>query len=211
MEESNEDSSGINRRKVLQTAGTTTMSGLLISGIASANNGEGEKIQYEGVAFDTLTLRVQDQASAVIKSKKDGITGSLKLPWVTLPLNNAKYTQTEKGVEKLVGKFENKRVLDTKTLNDLDPDPTVPLKLVLERSGYQVSGYITRPSREYGKLGFTLANPDEGHTVHKITRSLPNQGNGRNIEGLEEDLEISDRGVPQNTAMYKIAKRRAKQ
>lgn len=211
MEESNKDSNGINRRKVLQTAGTTTMSGLLISGVASASNSEGEKIQYEGIAFDTLTLKVQNQASAVVKSKKDGITGSLKLPWVTLPLNDAKYTRAENGTEKLVGKFENKKVISTKTLNDLDTDPTVPLKLVLERSGYQVYGYVTRPSRDYGKLGFTLANPDDGHTIHKITRSLPNQGNGRNIEGIEEDLEVVDRGVPQNSAMHKIAKRRAKQ
>jgi hypothetical protein len=137
----------VRRRNVLKVAGGVS-GATMVTGLSTAS----DKYKISGVTYDTLTHKTGSNANGKVKAaSQNGLEGELRLGGFNLPLSNVREVNSQGNRNKYLDKYKEDRYVKG----------GIPLKLSISDFGDQLSGYLTRPGKDYGKLGFALFYSDD--------------------------------------------------
>lgn len=196
-----DETSGVDRRTVLEMAAAGTVGTPALASIGSATTG---RLNLRGITYDTLTHEFQAPASAKLKIDDDGeLSGVLNTAGFPVDIG----TRTPATPEAASPEQEYKV---TKADDQFSRDG-LPMKLRFVVSEGQITGTMTRPSGDYGRLGFVLVEPGTmGIDPSKVTERLkqPLMGGGKGIvpKGMDQKPDVPDTGIPQATGFRTVAK-----
>lgn len=194
----------VTRRTALQSIGTVAGGSLVAPELVRARTAEPES--YVGITYDTLTHRVQSGARAEISRRDDGIEGNLAIGGFEVPV----------GEETALAPTDSTQLPDYRLVQSEKSvsEDGLPLKLRFTTTPHCVVGTATRPSGDFGTLGFTLvASEDvpELGTAREIEshveKGLLNEGNGIAPEGFESIPSVRSTGIPKNTGFRNVVNR----
>jgi hypothetical protein len=134
--------------------------GLAVPGIASAQT-KFDKTQFVGVSYDSYTHQSQGEGTARLTKTEDGLKGHLKVGGFTILVANSD------GSPRKPDRSGHPFPEHTFTLDDSRfTESGIGLRCKVLTVEETVWGHLTRPHADYGRLGFTLGNPDRIHRRH---------------------------------------------
>lgn len=181
MSEQNGSVCPVDRRTALKSLSASTI-GLLFAGdVAGSTSG---KQKFVGIAYDTRTHEVTGKASADLFTDEDEIQGVIHLPEMSIPVSTRKSTtfNTRNTVQReFVTKKSGRFKLGEK-----------PLDVQVATYNHGVSGYVSYPRADRGRLGFVLAHPKDIRSVSDLTAGLDGGE-------TEKTGNTDERGIPITT------------
>ena len=203
---SEEDTSGVKRRSVMKSIGVTSLGASGLTSVVSSR-----RPSFEGVVYDTLTQEMSGQITGTIHKKQDELNGSINIAGYTLPINNLRKIE-ESSTPRYGAILEEEQYQE-------DGEPLKVELVEHTRLNHHFSGTLTRPSDEFGRLGFTLVSgsrydsgevletntPDSRWTESPHSFSIPKQGiptdtgSQRLTKILNEEESISNTDATQNS------------
>jgi hypothetical protein len=171
------------RNMLKLTGASVTATG--VAGVAS-----GEPI-YRGISYDTLTHRTGGVVSGTVSKDGESFSGEIRIAGFQLSLD-----ELESIGEESPGMY-SATYADQKRLRD-----GVPLQLNFEENNvggdHHYSGYLTRPSGKFGKLGFYLTDDKDYRPQKALGLFEPDQ------KWEQYDLEVPDSGVPTDSSPHNL-------
>lgn len=147
--------SSVSRRTILRMSGGSIGASALV-GVVSG----GPREAMVGPTYDTLTHKPGVNAEGAVDDGAE-LGGRLGIAGYDLDLGRLERSSSTDGTERYSGTFDEPRYLkDDK-----------PLRLRIQRRNGQIYGTLSRPSGEYGKLGFMLFSGG-GQRAKQARRSL---------------------------------------
>jgi hypothetical protein len=171
------------RRDVLRLTGAS-MAAATTTQVASAES------VHRGVSYDTLTHKTSGRVSSQVKETQDGFEGSIRVAGFNIPLDELKKSSSESSYTSVYNSAKHTR----------DGNP-LKLKFYEERDG-QYSGYITRPSPEYGKLAFFLTSDPSFSAETALKNFSPDK------KWTDQfSFTIPSNGIPTDTSVLEMKKK----
>jgi len=185
----------LNRRSILRTIGGTTAVALVGSGTAAAGDADAP---YVGISYDTLTHRPQGRAEAEFSYDDDGLVGELRVGGFDVSVGQ----ESPLAPINLRGRPEF--VVES---SQYERDGQ-PLKIRFQIGDGGVVGVATRPSGDFGKLGFSLGRADQvpDDVLGSMRQMLVNDGRGVKPKGYDHVPEVPDTGIPTNTGFRNLVR-----
>lgn len=157
-------SSRLKRRTVLKGMGATAALGTTGYGVL-ANRHKGA---VSGVGYDPLTNIVSGEISGRVVRDGDQLNGSLRVAGFQIPMNKLELVpQSQSSADKFRARLTEKKFKKEREPLDIifwdDPDPA------------GLSGLISRPSPEFGDLGFYLRDAGSFNAKQAIKNEQPRQ------------------------------------
>lgn len=190
----------INRRSVLSAIGSSSVGAAMMSSIVSANPGQR---QLTGITYDTLTHEFQRPAFADVTFDDDGgVSGTLELAGYSMEVGGSNPVTPDRTHPE--PEYTVKKRANTFTREGL------PLKIRFVAPNGEMSGTMTRPSGDYGRLGFTFTDPTKldmspQETRDAAKRLLMGDGDGIVPSGMNYKPQIPNTGIPAATGFRNVA------
>ena len=139
--------------------------------------------RYEGIAYDVKTHTVLGPATANLTPRSNRLTGTIRLPRLSIQISSRKTSE----------KFTTKRNLqEFREVKRQYRAGEYPLLVKVIEYGLGVSGYLTYPRVDRGKLGFILVPQPVIRQRDTLASGLGRErGTGRPIELDENGIPIS--------------------
>lgn len=186
----------VERRKVLKSIGTSAGVGTLV-GTAAANSEDRERL-FSGISYDALTHKLAGTTAASLEASSDGgVEGYVRVGGFRIDFSDVNIQE--------INRDEGEVVYGTSLEGARYIKDGEPLQFQMIEYSTGVYGSITRPSPEFGSLGFTMADNDHNRSRFDLAEGLWNKGDGIVPDGYDEIPAVPDTGVPRNTG---IASRR---
>lgn len=186
-------SNRVTRRTVL--SGLATAGASSVVGIASAEPSGAE--QFIGITYDPLTDKRQGDATATLNFSGKKVTGQIRAAGFTIPV----------GRETVVREQNNHPTVDTYVFEKTDDRFTVDrdgqtlgLHGRIDKIGGKLTGTLTRPSPEYGKIAFSFLRDQPGASVKAIASSLYPAGKRQQVSD-HAAVTIPDTGIPTSNSI----------
>lgn len=178
------------RRTVLKTVGISiTLSGL--AGGAAANRPNGE---VTGLAYDTMTDIISNRVSGRAVREKDSLKGNVSLAGYSIPLERLELAQSDQNDEE---------TLFTAMLNDKRyKESDEPLSIRLFDHGDHFSGTISRPSPEFGIIGFHIMDAES----YDAEKAEEQHDPAKKWKNHPASFSVPDKGIPRDSSPLRIIK-----
>lgn len=174
------------RRDIMKVAGSSVGTSTL-TGVVSASS----KTIVSGITYDTLTHQNGPNASGSVSKSSNGVLqGKLIVGGYNLLLEEVEQVQSLESRNRYVGFFTDQRFTTDDT----------PLKLDFFDHGDQLSGHLTRPGREYGKLGFMLFEDQDRRSSRAREAITPD----KRWENSKHSFEVPENGVPTDSGIGRL-------
>ncbi|WP_152419136.1 hypothetical protein [Natrinema gari] len=149
------ENDGQKRRRVLQNLGigsVTTLSSIPVVG--AARNDQTQDLV--GMSYDTLTHETGELVTGQIPARNDS-GGSIEVAGFNIPLGKLEEKSTK--ADRVRSSYAG--VLHDEEFNSKNSrsDRKAPLKVRIDQKTDHVSGMLSRPSGEFGRLGFLPYRP----------------------------------------------------
>ncbi|MWG36611.1 hypothetical protein [Halomarina oriensis] len=179
------------RRKVLKGIGAGIGSFALLNSQSKARaNPDGEHV---GIAYDTLTKEESGRVTGNIISQNGSLSGAINIAGMTVPLNRLKKVESPRNSsdEMHVGSLTNKGLVRNNT----------PLKVQIERHDNHYSGMISRPSNEFGMLGFFTRSQETGMDPDELISRRRKHSRWKNSP---HSFSTEKSGLPTDTGVKRL-------
>lgn len=185
----------LNRRSILRRIGGTTTIALVGTGTAAAGNAD---VPYVGISYDTLTHRPQGRAEADLSYDDEGLVGELRVGGFEVPV----------GQDSPLAPVNFRGRPEFAVKSSRHERDGHPLELRFQIGDGGVVGMATRPSGDYGKLGFSLRRADQvpDDVLGSMRHMLVNDGRGVKPKGYDYVPEVPDTGIPTNTGFRNLVR-----
>lgn len=163
------DGKSANRRSVLKSIGAASVGTTMMSSLGAATTGTRK---LKGITYDTLTQEFQGPASAKVTVEENGgVSGIFQMAGFKMALG-----EREPLTPSVTIPQPEYEAVKQKNRHQRDG---LPLKLRFTVSDTSMDGTMTRPSGDYGRLGFKLVDPskmnlDLSEVVQAVKTPLPN-------------------------------------
>jgi len=158
--------------------------------LVQGTSGAGEGPEFRGVTYDTLTHQKGPVASAQVdRIATRNLEGNLNIAGHTLPLGELEFKKS-RGHSKKFGKVYD----SPQYIKD-----NQPLEVEVNVSSDSVTGLVTRPSGEFGRLGFILIE-DASNKRDSIPISPDPKWVNSGIQ-----FDIPERGVPRDSSINHLS------
>jgi len=155
-------------------------------GNAAATNQE----NYLGQTYHTASHEAQGRVDARLqKDARNRLQGRVKIPGLTIPIGKSSAVHPESG-------RDNTTVYRGETTQERLTKDGMPIKFRLIDYGPFITGYLTRDSARYGKLGITLNKADTRASAAGVKKSLIGEGKGRDAIKAHS---VPETGIPKTT------------
>jgi len=176
------------RRSVLKgiSAGMISV-GSLSGNVTALSDGN-----LAGISYDTLTQKPGSKVTGNININNGALEGSINIAGFSIPMNELKSHRSPGG--NATSKF-SAELTDTKFKSG-----DVPLSVTVSRYEDHLAGILSRPSPEYGKLGFYLRDAVETNIEMALEKR---QGDPR-WERKAQSFSVPETEVPTDTSPNRL-------
>ena len=146
---------------------------------------------YSGITYDTLTKLEGGDINAQIDTRGNNLTGNLDIAGYDIPLDQLSANESSRRPA-FQGVLSADRFLESQK----------PLTVKIAEFDGSYAGLVSRPTGEFGILGFNLI-PDSGEvSIDDIQR---NSGPENKWTQSRYSFNIPTDGIPTSTGMHRIA------
>ena len=170
---------GAKRRTVLRTLGTAA--GFSMVGIPATARQQDSPLEFEGISYDSKTDVEQGLTYAELEFDEDGVSGELQISGLRIPIDD----RTELTSESESGRSYRFELDDERFEAD-----GLALKGGFTTNGEQLGGHLTRSSRRYHPLGFSMHNVEKDVSVEDIRGILSDE------RTASSEIVLPETGVP---------------
>jgi len=148
--------------------------------------------QIAGASYDTLTGKAGGPVSGTINVDNNQLQGQLNIAGFSLPLGRLEHVEDT---------ASNAKARYSATLSDSKfRAGDVPLKLSVRQEDDHFSGVISRPSTEYGLLGFFVRDEARSNPDKSLAGLNPH---GKWAES-PHTFEVPKRGLPTDSSLDRL-------
>lgn len=177
----------VNRRKILKATGAGVTAPIVSIPAMGNVRARSQSNSYVGQTYDSLSHKAQGRVDATLtKSSDNRLSGELEAAGFSISLGQNGGIVPEPGVGETAVYYGQSR-------KESHLGSGLPLVYKLIDYGLFLTGHISRPSPEFGKLGITMNSVETEVTAEDIRRSLVGGGEGR--QGYK-DARIPETGIP---------------
>jgi hypothetical protein len=188
-----ETSKSIKRRTVLTGLATASASGVMGIGAAEPTGAQ----QFVGATYCPLTDKHQGDATAALNFSDGEVTGRLNAAGFTIPVGKTDPVSGQNAHPE-VDTFVFEKTADRFTVEKDDQE--LSLHGRIDKSGQKLTGTLTRPSPEYGKIAFSFLPANRGFSAQGVANSLYPDGK-RHLVADWSAVDIPETGIPKSNSI----------